>query len=352
MADSKFFAGETMALAAEHRFRFVTLVPQTVGLRRELVAASALEALPLLWERPGRRKGETEHYHGVSVVRSYRWKTAAGELQELPLRFLVIESTQLAKANALWAAAAQQAEWAALATFERQWQRQTFACEADAHQAATLCLRGLSVHSHHLTYTVGTAWVADKRPTRGRPPKEAPRPQRPVWRVTWQVHEATEVITARTRQDSRFVLATNVLEADHPSDADLLQAYKGQPAAELSFQGAKNPAAMAPIFLKTPSRIAALGCVYVIALLVHTWSSGACARTWRNGGNPARSPAPSQHPAARVVFHVMRHMAVVTLQWAGRSPRHVTTLNSHQLHVIRLLGYEASIYALPRRKSG
>jgi transposase len=33
VADSKFFAGETLALAAEHRFRFVTLVPQTVGLR-------------------------------------------------------------------------------------------------------------------------------------------------------------------------------------------------------------------------------------------------------------------------------------------------------------------------------
>jgi transposase len=32
VADSKFFAGETMALAAAHRFRFVTLVPQTVGL--------------------------------------------------------------------------------------------------------------------------------------------------------------------------------------------------------------------------------------------------------------------------------------------------------------------------------
>jgi hypothetical protein len=32
VADGKFFAGETMALAMEHRFRFVTLVPQTVGL--------------------------------------------------------------------------------------------------------------------------------------------------------------------------------------------------------------------------------------------------------------------------------------------------------------------------------
>jgi hypothetical protein len=30
----------------------------------------------------------------------------------------------------------------------------------------------------------------------------------------------------------------------------------------------------------------------------------------------------------------------------------VTTLNAHQLHVIRLLGYDPSIYALPHRNSG
>src|SRR5215813_7371436 len=42
IADSKFFAGETMALAAEHRIRFITLVPQTVGLRQEVVDSPEL----------------------------------------------------------------------------------------------------------------------------------------------------------------------------------------------------------------------------------------------------------------------------------------------------------------------
>ena len=48
VADSQFFAGETVALAAAHRLRLVTLVPQTVGLRQELVDAPELAALPLL----------------------------------------------------------------------------------------------------------------------------------------------------------------------------------------------------------------------------------------------------------------------------------------------------------------
>jgi transposase len=353
VADSKFFAGETIALAAAHQFRFVTLVPQTVSRRQVLVEAPELRELPLLWEQPGRRQGEREQYRGASVVHPYRWETTAGEVQELPLRWLVVESTQLAKAKAPRLAATQQAEHVMLADLQQQWQRRPFACEADAQQAAALCLRELRLHSHHLTYTVSAEWVPAKRTTRGRPPKDAPRPQCQVWRVTWQVQEATDAISRRAQRECRFVLATNVLDVRQLSDAELLQAYKGQPAVELSVKWAKNPAAIAPIFLETPTRIAALGCVYLIALLVYTLverhvRKGLAAR----GETLPDRPAPSQRPTARTVFHLMRHIAVVTLQWAGQAHRHVTTLNAHQLHVIRLLGYDPSIYALPHRNSG
>jgi transposase len=353
VADSKFFAGETMALAAAHRFRFVTLVPQTVGLRQALVEAPEFRALPLLWERPGRRQGETEHYRGASVVRPYRWKTASGEVQEVPLRWLAVESTQLAKAKAPRRAAAQQAESGMLGELQLRWQRRTFACEADAQQAAALCLRELRLHSHHLTYTASAEWVPAKRTTRGRPPKEAPRPRRQVWRVTWQVQQATEAMSLRAQRERRFVLATNVLEAQQLSDAELLRAYKGQPAAELSFKWAKHPAAIAPIFLATPTRIAVLGCLYLIALLVYTLVERQVRKRLAALGEtlPDR-PAPSQRPTARTVFYLMRNIAVVTLQRARRSYRQVTTLNAHQLHVIRLLGYDPTIYGIPHRNSG
>jgi transposase len=353
VADSKFFAGDTIALAAAHRFRFVTLLPQTVGLRQELGDDPTLRDLPLLWERPGRRKGESETYHGASVVRPYRWKTAAGEVQEMPLRWLVVESTPLAKAKASRRAAGQQIERGLLSDLHAQWQRRTFACEADAYQAATLCLKELRVHHHQLAYTVSADWVPAKRLTRGRPPKGAPRPQRQVWRVRWHVHEATEAIRTRAQRESRFVLVTNVLAPQDLPDTDLLRAYKGQPAAELSFKWAKHPAAIAPIFLETPTRIAALGCVYLLALLVYTLVERQVRRALVERGEtlPDR-PAPSQRPTARTVFQLMRNIAVVTLEWTGCSHRQVTRLNPHQLHVISLLGYEAAMYALPHRNAG
>jgi transposase len=57
VAASTFLAGETMALAAAHRFRLVTLVPQTVSPRPLVVEAPELRELPLLGEQPGRRHG-------------------------------------------------------------------------------------------------------------------------------------------------------------------------------------------------------------------------------------------------------------------------------------------------------
>jgi len=352
VADSKFGAGETMALATEPRFRFVTLVPPTVSLRQELVEAPELGVRPLLWERPGRRTGEGEAYHGTSTVRPYSWKTVAGERQELPWRFLVVESTPRAKATAPRLTAAQHAEQGMLTTRQQPWQRRTFACAADARQAATLGLRELAVHDPQLTYTVDAAWVPATRTTRGRPPKEAPRPQRQVWRVSWQGQEATATILAQAQRERRFVLATKVLDTQHLSDADLLRAYKGQPAVELSCQWAKHPAAIAPIFLETPTRMAALGCVYRLALLVYTLVERQVRKSLaeRRETLPDR-PAPSQRPTARTVFQLMRHMAVVTLVWAGRSHRQVTTLGPPQRHVISLLGYERSIDSFPHQNS-
>jgi hypothetical protein len=259
----------------------------------------------------------------------------------------VVESTQLAKAKASRLTAARQAEQGLLATLPQQWQRRTLACEAEAQQAAALCLRELRLPSHHLTYTVSPEWVPTKRAVRGRPPRDVPRPQRQVWRVRWQVQEATEAISRRAQRERRFVLVTNVLEAQQLADTERLHAYTGQPAAELSFKGAKNPAAIAPIFLETPTRIAALSGVYLIALLVYTLVERHVRKALVERGEtlPDR-PAPSQRPTARTVFQLMRNMAVVTLLWARQRRRQVTTLNAHQLHVIGLLGYGEAIYTV------
>jgi hypothetical protein len=190
-ADSPGFAGETMPLAAAPRLRLVPLGPQTVGLRQALVEAPALSALPGLWEQPGRRQGERAQDRGAAGVRPYRGKTGAGEGQESSRRWLVVESTQLAKAKAPRWAAAQQAARVMLAALQQPWQRRTCACEAAAPQAATLGRRERRWHQPPLPSTVSAEGVTAKRTTRGRPPPDALPPPPQVWRVMWQGPEAS-----------------------------------------------------------------------------------------------------------------------------------------------------------------
>jgi hypothetical protein len=45
-----------------------------------------------------------------------------------------------------------------------------------------------------------------------------------VWRVCWQVQEAPEAITTQPQRERRFVLASNVLDGQQLTDADLLRA--------------------------------------------------------------------------------------------------------------------------------
>ena len=68
------------------------------------------------------------------------------------------------------------------------------------------------MHSHHLTYTFAPDWVPAMRATQGRPPKGTLGPQGQVWRVRWQVQEATEAITTQAQREWQFVLTTNVLD--------------------------------------------------------------------------------------------------------------------------------------------
>jgi hypothetical protein len=309
-----------------------------VALRQAVVDRPALRTLPVLWTPSGRRPGEPEHDRGAAVGRAYRWQTAAGARPEVALRVLGVASTPLAKPTApRWAAAHQAAPPPRVAR-QPPGPRRTCAWEAAAHQAARWGGRALALPRPHLPVTRAPAGIAARRTTRGRPPTGAPRPQRQVWRGTWPGPEAPDAINRRAQRARRWVRATTGLAAPPRADADLRRADPGPPAGALSCPWAKTPAALAPIGLETPTRLAALGCGDVIAPLVDplvAWHG-------RNGLAERREtlpdrPAPRPQPTARPVCSRRRTRAVVTLPWARRAQPPGTLLHAHQPQVLRLL---------------
>ena len=88
--------------------------------------------------------------------------------------------------------------------------------------------------------------------------------------MTATVDLDTEAIARERRHASCFPLVTDHLDTPGWDDPRILAEYRHQGVVEgnTGFRWLKGPAAVAPMFLKTPTRMRALGLVMVLALMV------------------------------------------------------------------------------------
>jgi len=140
-----------------------------------------------------------------------------------------------------------------------------YACEPDAMRAAVLA-DNLSDRLH----TVSVSIFQEEVRKRGRPPKNAPAATRTRYRLLWKVTEDAAGV-ARLRELAGCFVLLSTVPVEGPGAMDgrgLLKAYKGQYGVESDFAFLKDPLVVNDVFLKTPSRIDALGMVLIVALMV------------------------------------------------------------------------------------
>ena len=276
VADSKAYGKRTLGLCLEQGVGLITLVPRTCAVRQEVEAWGQQHgALPLLLEKPGRTRQEPpRRWHGPSVVRRVPVEYADGRLDEAEIRFLVVHSSQLAHQGAVTSAAAQAKEAERVTEQVQHVEARWFACAADAEAAiAEYEGRGQGRRGrtprpwryHGLHYQVEAVSVPKKRTRRGRPPKaEAPQVE-----VRYRLVVHPEVLVPSEDAHGWTVLATTV-PSDVCTDVEILQTYQEQHiTVEPGFRWSKNPAAIAPVWLEKPQRIAALAMLTVVGLLVY-----------------------------------------------------------------------------------
>ena len=143
--------------------------------------------------------------------------------------------------------------------------QKVYFCEADARTAAAR-VEKLSDKLHTVTTTVRPVKVR----RRGRPPANGPAPMNTRYELSWQLAEDTVGVARERSLAGCFVLLSNVpAEGEGALDAaSLLRTYKGQYGVESDFAFLKDPLVVNDLFLKTPSRIDALGMVLIVTLMV------------------------------------------------------------------------------------
>jgi len=276
VADSKAYCKRTRGLCLEQRVGLSTLVPRTCAVRQEAEAWGQQHSpLPLLLEKPGRTRQESpRRWHGASVVRPVEVEYADGRRAVEELRFLVVHSSQLAQQAATTYTAAQAKEAERIAEHIQRVEARWFACAADAEAAiAEYEGRGQGRRGrkpqpwryHALRYRVEAVTHRQKRMHRGRPPKT----EVPQETVRYRLRMGVEAHVPSADTQGWTVLATTV-GAESCTAAELLQAYQEQhTSVEPGFRWIKHPAAISPVWLEKPERIAALALLTVVGLLVY-----------------------------------------------------------------------------------
>ena len=282
-----------------------------------------------------------------------------GRVAQEELRFVVVHSSQLAQQQTQTYAAAQVKEAAAVADHARHGQARWFAC-LPAAEAAIATYEGQGPghrgrrprlwRYHAVRYHSVAATRRTRRPRRGRPAKLDPPPMESGYRLVVEVEAL-----ANPEEDNGWTVLATTVDAAVCSDTDILRAYQDQNTTiEPGFRWIKNPAAIAPVWLEKPERIAALAMLTVLGLLVYNVIQRQVRLYLRTHAQqiPGNKGLPATLTAA-VVLALFTPVALVQLWIDEQEVAQFSGVQPHHRLVCDALGLDASWYAVPSaRKNG
>jgi transposase len=355
VADSKAYSRRTLGVCLEHKVDLITLVPRTCAIRQALEAWGQQQpALPLLVEKAGRTQHEApRRWHGQSVRREVEVEYRDGRVAQAALRFVVVHSTQLAQQQTQTYAAAQGKEAATLADHVRHAQARWLACLPDAEAAIAEYEGQRQGHRGRRPrlwryHTVRYHIIADtrrmRRARRGRPAKT----DAPLTESGYRLVVEVEAL-ANTEEDNGWTVLATTVDAEGCPDADILQVYQDQnTTVEPGFRWIKNPAAIAPVWLEKPERIAALAMLTVLGLLVYSVIQRQVrlylfTHDQQLPGNKGMTATPT----AAVVLALFAQVALVQLWIDEQEVAQLSGVQPHHLLVCDALGLDSSWYTAP-----
>lgn len=209
-------------------------------------------------------------------------------------------------------------------------------CLADA-QAAAETLKSSRFHDASITI--------QERPIfgRGRPQKNEERVVKTIqYELVIALTEKSEAIEKLKERAGCFVLLSNV-KLEKKSAPEILKTYKEQDGIEKNFGFLKDPLIVNDIFLKTPSRIEALGLVLVLALLL----SRLMERAMRNKikdediSLPGLNKTDTKKPTVHILRNIFTGISVIIYNGKRMLSK---PLSKAQLAYLRALDISPDVY--------
>lgn len=368
VADSKGWTARTLQPALEHGLRLLSRLPRTTKLAQRLVAEFDRDAAPCRLRSHHKDRGHWSWvaYQGsdseveftteepVPSADGKPVRAADGTLtmhavrRVMPVRVVVCYSSELYRQKTETLAAIGKREQVRYDALVKKIQRQAFACREDAQAEGDR----LKENQRFITLTVITSVVEKKliakRSRRGRPGKDDPAPAVTVrYGLAAKAKDASPAeLAERLRIAATYVIIRHRVTGWDITDEGMLDDYAKQWRCEHGFSWLKSQAAINPMFVQTPRRIASLCFVYCIALMIHTLIQRNIRRYLHehNVGLPYRRNKPSPDITSRFFYEIYRGLTSQVISIDGVAEKRIFGDDQWTKLGLKALGTSASAY--------
>lgn len=259
VADSALVTPDNLSLLADEKkgCGFVTRLPMSY---KECANAISLAVNTEKWDDMGILSDmapsagrEPAHYHGFETTLTLYGRS---------YRALVVHSSSYDRRKQGKLEKLIKDDLAQMNKISSEIEKIEFACLPDARSAAGRLQRG---RFHELK----VQFEEIPKYPKGRPRAgQARTPSAIKYRVKLTVNVDLGALSKAEKEAGCFVLITNEMDLDRIGSRNLLEIYKGQNTIERNFGFLKDDQIVNALFLKTPSRIEALGLIFILSLLV------------------------------------------------------------------------------------
>lgn len=335
ISDSAFFTEENLKKAFDYGIQFITRVPETISMTKELIERA--------WAASGNFKEIGFEKEGKEPT-VYQVQGFTDKYRDMECQFAVCYSPSLEQQKQKTAEKQIPKELERLQKMAKPYaKKRFFACELDAQKEIEMLTKKRlgNIRYHNVSFII----IQEEKKRRGRPKKDE-QPQY-VYRLVWDISANEEAIKETLKREATFVLATNDVKL---SAGQILAEYKTQSSVEKKFQQLKSPHFVNSLFLKKPERVEALVYLILIAMLVLSVIEKVVRREMKKEDKIIIGPGKvkMKQPSLRAIVDIFGGAPVNREIYKGEITRYFADpLNDSQLSILKYLGVPPDTFLRP-----
>jgi transposase len=302
---------------------WITRVPLSIKLAKELI--EKLEILPI---EIGEDLSDKERdLRKKSQEKGYKWVEKIVEYKGLTQRWLIVESAERRKSDIDKLQKKREKEQQKIAEKLVKLEKKEFVSEQEAEEELKLNNQSSKFFSLQITNII-----------------ESPHKKKEkIYKLQLKIEENTEIINQKMTSAGRFILATNILNEQEITSAEILLNYKEQQGVERGFGFLKDPLFFADsFFVKTPARIETILWLMSLCLLIYNLGQ----RELRNNLRKSNSSVKNQvgklinNPTLRWIFHCFQGIHLLKIN----DNQQIFNLTTERSFILRFLPYSCYKY--------